>query len=554
MGIRYGSFALLHITNLQPPSYSVLCAMVSSDYKRTFWRSCKLFNFNNFCFIISQDIVMRMLPEEAPSIPAETSTINDSVLGLADTAQTQSGSSTANINSSISGQGGGQSNGLSNGQGKNFKRPVNDRVPQLRAAATKVGLKMLPLQTEIAWERKGVNFTMILAGCRGTGKSTFLDTLIGESMEENSRPFINGQVRSRRFYLVENKFDMNLTVVDMPDFGSKIDNHYTWLPIVKYIEYQFRLYLVQEEQPVRDKIKDNRVHVCVYFISPTNTQLSTLDVESMKEIAKRVSLIPVIARSDTLNKEELGNFKAIINKTLRDENIEICKYLTESHVIDKLLAHLPYAIIGSNTLYKNTEGQLVRARKYGWGMVEVENPDHCDFVHIRDLLMSENMLDLITAMEKHYDFFRSDFLRSRIRGQRKTADETDLAATNEDGMNSYKLYSLLLSRESQIHLEKYSGEEEALQKEVRTRLESFRLTEEKRLREWKKRIADVQVTQNADLEVYIGKVRELEKQILMAHPGENDNIKDIAERASISARSKIITDQDSVVTPSITAV
>lgn len=440
-----------------------------------------------------------------------------------------------------------------NGHSKGHKRPMNDRIPQLRTSATKIGLKMLPLQREASCGRKGARFSMVLAGCRGTGKSTFLNTLIGETLEDESRPHIDGQVRSRRFQLVENKFDMDLTVVDMPDFAAKIDNHYTWLPIVKYIEYQFRQYLVQEEQPTREQIKDNRVHVCIYFISPTNTELSSLDVESMREIAKRVSLIPVIARSDTLNKDELSNFKSIINRTLAEHEIEVGKYLVESNVAEKLKVHSPYAIIGSNDLYKNSDGKLVRARKYGWGMVEVENPEHCDFVHIRELLMSENMLDLISAMEQHYNAFRSEFLRSRIRSLRKSGDESDLAASNEDGIASYKLYSQLLSRESQYHLEKYSGEEEALQKEARVHLEPFRASEEHRLRDWKKRIANVQTTHNADLEESMGKVRALEKAILALNPNENETLRNIAERSSIGNHVKP-SDQDSIVAPSFAVV
>ena len=411
------------------------------------------------------------------------------------------------------------------------KKALIDRVPQLRAAANKIGLKMIPLQTEAHCGRKGANFNMILAGCRGTGKSTFLNTLIGENLEEDTAPVNSGQVRSPRFLLVENKFDLDLTVVDMPDFASKIDNQYTWLPIVKYTETQFRQYLIQEEQPVRDKIKDTRVHVCIYFIAPNNTPLSTLDIESMKEIAKRVTLLPVISRSDTLNRDELLNFKTIINKTLKEHDIDVCKYLNDGRVVEKLAAHSPYAIIGSNALYKNSEGALVRARKYGWGMVEVENPEHCDFVFIRELLMSENMVDLVGAMEQYYNAFRTDFLRARIRSLRKNDDTKQIPAANEDGMESYKVYSQLLSRGSQVQFEKYSGEDEVLQKEVRSRLESYRMGEENRLREWKKRISNIQSTHNSDLEEDMGKVKGLEKAILSLNPDEKEGLKQIATKA-----------------------
>lgn len=438
---------------------------------------------------------------------------------------------------------------------KLVKKAVIDRVPQLRAAATKIGLKMLPLQTEAACSRQGAEFTMVLAGCRGTGKSTFLNTLIGENLEDTSAPYVKGQVRSRRFTLVENKFDIKLTVVDMPDFGADMDNQYSWLPIIKHIEEQFRQYLIQEEQPVRNQIKDNRVHVCIYFIAPTNTPLNTLDIECMREIAQRVTLIPVIARSDTLNRDELNNFKAIINKTLKENDIDVYKHLRDTHVAEKLNAYSPYAIIGSNTVFKNSDGVLVRARKYGWGMVEVENPDHCDFVHIRELLMSENMLDLIDAMNLYYNSFRTEFLRSRIRSQRNLDGEElyNATNTNEDGMESYKMYSQFLTSKSKVNFEKYTGEDEALQKLVRSRLDGIKSFEENRLREWKKRIAVVASTQTQDLEEHQARVIALEKAILAMSPDERMQLKEISERAFKSGPPKIVSDQESIAGGSVIA-
>lgn len=395
---------------------------------------------------------------------------------------------------------------------------------------------------------------MILAGCRGTGKSTFLNTLIGENLEEVHIPYIKGQVRSRRFMLVENKFDIKLTVVDMPDFGAEMDNQYSWLPIIKHIEEQFRQYLIQEEQPMRHQIKDNRVHVCIYFISPTNTPLNTLDIECMREIAKRVTLIPVIARSDTLNRDELINFKSIINKTLKENEIDVYRHLRDTNVVEKLNVYSPYAIIGSNSVFKNSDGVLVRARKYGWGMVEVENPDHCDFVHIRELIMSENMLDLIDAMSHYYNAFRTEFLRARIRSQRNLDDEEqyNTTNTNEDGMESYKIYSQFLTSKSKVNFEKYTGEDEALQKQVRSRLDGVKNFEENRLREWKKRLVTITSTHAQDLEEHQAKVVALEKAILTLSPGEKTQLKEIAERAFMGGHQKVAaTDQESIAAGSI---
>ena len=36
-------------------------------------------------------------------------------------------------------------------------------------------------------------------------------------------------------------------------------------------------------------------------------------------------------------------------------------------------------------------GRKVRGRKYPWGVVEVENVEHCDFIALRNLLIRTHM-------------------------------------------------------------------------------------------------------------------------------------------------------------------
>lgn len=58
----------------------------------------------------------------------------------------------------------------------------------------------------------------------------------------------------------------------------------------------------------------------------------------------------------------------------------------DREMIENLEQHLPFAVIGSDTLVNNG-GKMVRGRTYRWGSVFVENPEHCDFVHLRDMLI-----------------------------------------------------------------------------------------------------------------------------------------------------------------------
>lgn len=47
---------------------------------------------------------------------------------------------------------------------------------------------------------------------------------------------------------------------------------------------------------------------------------------------------------------------------------------------------VPFAVIGSNAVLE-VRSRKVRGRLYPWGVVEVENPDHCDFIKLRTMLM-----------------------------------------------------------------------------------------------------------------------------------------------------------------------
>ncbi len=54
--------------------------------------------------------------------------------------------------------------------------------------------------------------------------------------------------------------------------------------------------------------------------------------------------------------------------------------------VRQLKEAVPFAVCGANTLIE-VKGRKVRGRQYPWGVVEVENPEHCDFIKLRTMLM-----------------------------------------------------------------------------------------------------------------------------------------------------------------------
>merc|ERR1712037_336888 len=70
---------------------------------------------------------------------------------------------------------------------------------------------------------------------------------------------------------------------------------------------------------------------------------------------------------------------------------------------------IPFAVCGANAMVE-VAGKKVRGRQYPWGIVDVENPEHCDFIKLRSMLIT-HMQDLQEVThDVHYENFRSERL------------------------------------------------------------------------------------------------------------------------------------------------
>merc|ERR1712074_424241 len=65
-------------------------------------------------------------------------------------------------------------------------------------------------------------------------------------------------------------------------FGDAVNNNCCWQPVTDYIESQFEQFFKDESGLNRKNIQDNRVHCCLYFISPIGHGLRPIDKEVMK--------------------------------------------------------------------------------------------------------------------------------------------------------------------------------------------------------------------------------------------------------------------------------
>lgn len=77
--------------------------------------------------------------------------------------------------------------------------------------------------------------------------------------------------------------------------------------------------------------------------------------------------------------------------------------------VQDLRDSIPFAVVGANTMVE-VGGKKIRGRQYPWGVVEVENPNHCDFIKLRTMLIT-HMQDLQEVThDVHYENYRSQRL------------------------------------------------------------------------------------------------------------------------------------------------
>ena len=120
--------------------------------------------------------------------------------------------------------------------------------------------------------------------------------------------------------------------------------------------------------------QDTRIHVCLYLIPPTGHGLRALDLVTMKKLENIVNIIPIIAKSDTMSREEILRFKTNIMAEIKDSGIQVYQLPVDDEdtadINQQMNANFPFAVVASSdfTIVKN---RAQRCRTYPWGTVFV---------------------------------------------------------------------------------------------------------------------------------------------------------------------------------------
>ncbi|XP_076836558.1 septin 4a isoform X2 [Brachyhypopomus gauderio] len=248
-----------------------------------------------------------------------------------------------------------------------------------------VGFATLPNQVHKKQVKKGFAFTLMVAGESGLGKSTLVNSLFLTDIYKD-RKMLNAEERIMKTVdiirhtvgIEEKGVKLQLNIVDTPGFGDAVNNTGSLRPI---------------------------------------------DVEFMRALHEKVNVVPVLAKADCLTLLEVTRKKIKIREEIERFGIKTYQFPECDSDEDEefslqdhqLKDSVPFAVVGSNVLVES-KGRRFRGRMYPWGVVEVENPAHSDFLKLRNMLVRTHFQDLKdVTRDTHYENYRAQCIHNMTR-------------------------------------------------------------------------------------------------------------------------------------------
>ncbi|XP_063931648.1 septin-6-like [Zophobas morio] len=276
-----------------------------------------------------------------------------------------------------------------------------------------VGFDGLPDQLVNKSVQQGFQFNLLIVGETGCGKTTLINSLFKtefeelEGLEERTHFTPETWIQSATYDIQEKEVCLRLRIDQTVGFGDAIDRSSSMQLVTDYLNKKFEEYLQEEISITRRRraFSDPRCHACIYMITPCHNSLKSLDFAMLKAIHKSVNVIPVIAKSDNIDRSTLKKLKINIMKELQDAGISTYNFFTED--CGELQAVAPFSIVASNEVI---DGRRVRI--YPWGTVDIENEDHSDFATLRECLLRYSIYNLIYQTSA---VFYSSYRMKRLR-------------------------------------------------------------------------------------------------------------------------------------------
>uniref|UniRef100_A0A673KU60 Septin 10 n=1 Tax=Sinocyclocheilus rhinocerous TaxID=307959 RepID=A0A673KU60_9TELE len=272
---------------------------------------------------------------------------------------------------------------------------MHDKNARPLALSGHVGFDSLPDQLVNKSTSQGFCFNILCIGETGIGKSTLMDTLFNTNFEnfESSHFEPKVKLRAQTYDLQESNVRLKLTVVNTVGFGDQMNKQQrsccsllkicVLVLIINSLHFDLFLHVFILHLKYLDLIIVRRLHW------KTRHKYCIILQCDQKISIQKCSLRRIIIKS--LNSRSVG--------WLSQANLITCTIML-------FQGHLPFAVVGS-TEEVSIGNKMVKARQYPWGVVQVENENHCDFVKLREMLICVNTEDLREQTHtRHYELYR----------------------------------------------------------------------------------------------------------------------------------------------------
>lgn len=306
-----------------------------------------------------------------------------------------------------------------------------------------VGFSSAPDQVRNKSTQEGFSINILIVGRRGSGSATLINSMFGAPLVAKNR---SNTLTTTKNEIIENDISLQTTITTFHD------NDIT--PVVNYIESKNEEYF-ENEQGIHKSFRDNRIHVCLYMFP--SDEPTEQEIKAMQTLSKLCNFLPIIPKADMYLPEELAGRKEYLKKLLLEHGISFFKPQTaqeESDMDDDLvdlINNLPFAVIASESIYES-DGDIIRGRKYPWGMINIESGVGNDWKRLQKLLINTNLDELIERTNlEFYSTYRKGIIElenssETIKKARYTKLKTEMDAILKEKHNSM-LESLLQEEE-----------------------------------------------------------------------------------------------------------
>ena len=265
-----------------------------------------------------------------------------------------------------------------------------------------IGVSNLPNLLHNEFRKQPCNLNIMVIGSHGLGKTTFLNKLIGQPVlikqpfeEKELNPFwyLEAQcnIQTSSVEICENNFITRLNIVEIDGLGDQVNNNECYKPIIELIEARFDEYMTQFKENTVRSIKDNRIHICFFFLEPIFS-ISELNMEVLRKLAPLCTIVPLISKSDLVSADKVCQIKTFMKKALEENGISS---------LNEYTSEWPFLIYSESRDHSaaSEEAKL-------WRDTTFQSHQASDFQILKRLIIERHAYQLIKDTDQFYDNYR----------------------------------------------------------------------------------------------------------------------------------------------------